>query len=218
MRRLFRLLDDNRAWADRMRQHDPAFFHKLATPRPPEYFWIGCAENAMPDSAMPGMGAGGPICFDTLGNVVADADMSCLAAIQYAVELRDVKHLVVCGHYGCYAVKAALVGERLGFADARLGSIVEVRDRHAEALGELATTRERWDRLCELNVIEQAMRLGRTPVVRAAWEKEREVVIHGWIYNPRNGILRNLGPTLSRLEDAACAYRQALSRSTAHFR
>ena len=205
------LFDNNRAWAERMVAQEPAFFDKLAHLQNPEYLWIGCSDSRVPANQITGLQPGEVFVHRNVANVVVHTDLNCLSVMQFAVDVLKVKHIIVCGHYGCGGVRAALTGERLGLIDNWLRHIQDVRDKHAALLAPLAGEAAA-DRLCELNVIEQVVDVARTTILRDAWERGQAVTVHGWIYGLSNGQLRDLGISIGTLEavDAAQAGTIAL--------
>jgi len=205
---LFHLFDFNRAWSKRMQEIDPQFFTRLSQLQSPEYLWIGCSDSRVPANQIVGLLPGEVFVHRNVANVVVHTDLNCLSVIQFAVEALKVKHIMVVGHYGCAGVGAALHGERIGLVDIWLRHVQDVRDKHladVQALGEEA----RHDRLCELNVLEQAANVCRTYVVKDAWERGQPLTVHGWIYGLKDGLVRDLGLTVSRPEDLLPRYNAA---------
>ncbi len=204
------LFDNNRAWAERMVAQEPAFFDKLAHLQNPEYLWIGCSDSRVPANQITGLQPGEVFVHRNVANVVVHTDLNCLSVMQFAVDVLKVKHIIVCGHYGCGGVRAALTGERLGLIDNWLRHIQDVRDKHAALLAPLAGEAAA-DRLCELNVIEQVVNVARTTILRDAWERGQAVTVHGWIYGLSNGQLRNLGISIGSLDAVDAAQAGALA-------
>jgi carbonic anhydrase len=193
MRVLNQLFANNRAWAEEMTRHDPDFFKRLASQQAPKYLWIGCADSRVPANQIVGLLPGEMFVHRNVANVVVHTDLNCLSAIQFAVEVLRVSHIIVCGHYGCGGVLAALRDVKLGLIDNWLRHVQDVRWKHQARLDALATEPQRHDRLCELNVIEQVVNVGQTTVVRDAWARGQVLAVHGWIYDIRDGLLRDLG-------------------------
>lgn len=193
MRVLSHLFANNRAWAAEMTRQDPDFFARLAGQQAPQYLWIGCADSRVPANQIVGLLPGEMFVHRNVANVVAHTDLNCLSAVQFAVEVLRVKHVIVCGHYGCGGVLAALRGDRLGLVDNWLRSVVDVRLKHQAQIEALETEAQRHNRLCELNVIEQVANVSQTPVVRDAWSRGQALAVHGWIYDLRDGLMRDLG-------------------------
>jgi carbonic anhydrase len=188
------LFERNRAWAARMREDDPAFFEKLAQGQAPKWLWIGCADSRVPANEIVGLMPGEIFVHRNVANIVVHTDLNCLSVLQYAVDALKVRHVVVCGHYGCGGVGAALSGARLGLVDNWLRHVVDVADKHRGELDRLDDA-ARAGRLAELNVIEQVRNVCETTIVRDAWERGQDVRVHGWIYGVADGLLRDLDVT-----------------------
>jgi carbonic anhydrase len=193
MRTLSHLFDNNRAWAGNMTRQDPDFFQRLARQQAPEYLWIGCSDSRVPANQIAGLLPGEMFVHRNIANVVVHADLNCLSVVQYAVEVLKVRHVIVCGHYGCGGVLAALRDESHGLVDNWLRHVQDVRWKHQEQLDALLTERARHARLCELNVIEQVVNVAQTTVVRDAWGRSQPLAVHGWVYDVADGLLRDLG-------------------------
>ena len=187
------VLERNREWAESMAAQDPGFFERLSSIQNPSILWIGCADSRVPANQITGHQPGEVFVHRNVANVVVHTDLNCLAVMQYAVDVLQVRHIIVCGHYGCGGVKAALEGQQLGLIDNWLRHVEDVRDAHAESLASIASTEARWERLCELNVIEQVLHVSQTTVMRDVWARGQEVTVHGWIYDLKDGRLRDLG-------------------------
>jgi carbonic anhydrase len=196
MHPLKHLFDQNRAWAAGIRAAKPEFFEKLSHQQSPEYFWIGCADSRVPANEIVGLLPGEIFVHRNIANVVVHADLNCLSCIQYAVDVLKVKHIIVCGHYGCGGVTAAYENQKLGLVDNWLRHVQDVRHKHTAELDVLAPDR-RLARLCELNVIEQVLNVTQTTVVRGAWERGQRLAVHGWAYDLHDGLLRDLNITAS---------------------
>jgi carbonic anhydrase len=193
MHALSDLFAKNQAWAADMTRQDPDFFLRLSRQQAPQYLWIGCADSRVPANQIVGLLPGEMFVHRNVANVVVHTDLNCLSAIQFAVEVLRVGHIIVCGHYGCGGVLAALRDAKLGLIDNWLRHVQDVRWKHQAHLETLATELERHDRLCELNVTEQVINVSQTTVVRDAWARGQSLVVHGWIYDLRDGLLRDLG-------------------------
>lgn len=205
------LLENNRAWARRREEQDPDFFRRLARQQAPGYLWIGCSDSRVPANEIVGMLPGELFVHRNVANVVVHTDLNCLSVVQFAVDLLRVQHIIVCGHYGCSGVGATLRRERVGLADNWLRHVQDVREKHAHRLAALPETgAARADRLCELNVIEQAANMCLTTIVQDAWARGQELSVHGWIYGLRDGLLRDLGTTARNPDQAAENYQRAL--------
>jgi carbonic anhydrase len=205
------LFANNKAWAENIRQRDADFFLKLSRQQSPAYLWIGCADSRVPANDIVGLLPGELFVHRNIANVVVHTDLNCLSVIQFAVEVLKVRHIIVCGHYGCSGVNAALHRDRIGLADNWLQHVQDVRHKHEPRLQCVAGGPERCDRLCELNVIEQVTNVSRTTVVRDAWTRGQELALHGWIYGLKDGLLRDLGCSSRNPDEAAAAYRSALA-------
>jgi carbonic anhydrase len=192
MRLLAHLFANNRTWAAAMTHQDPEFFKRLAQQQAPRYLWIGCSDSRVPANQIVGLMPGEMFVHRNVANVVAHTDLNCLSTIQFAVEVLRVRHIVVCGHYGCGGVLAALRGEKLGLVDNWLQHVRDLRLRHDQHLATLPSDKERHERLCELNVLEQVRNVSQTTIVRDAWQRGQELAVHGWIYDIRDGLLRDL--------------------------
>jgi carbonic anhydrase len=193
VRTLSQLFANNRAWAAEMTRRDPEFFRRLVHQQAPQYLWIGCSDSRVPANEIVGLPPGEMFVHRNVANVVAHTDLNCLAALQYAVEVLRVGHVIVCGHYGCGGVLSALRDESLGLIDNWLCHVQDVRWKHSEQLAALDTEARRHDRLCELNVIEQVINVSRTTIVKDAWVRGQPLAVHGWIYDIHDGLLRDLG-------------------------
>ena len=194
---LHHLFDSNRAWAAAITRRDPEFFLRLSRQQAPEYLWIGCSDSRVPANEIVDLLPGELFVHRNVANVVVHGDLNCLSVIQFAVDVLDVKHIIVCGHYGCGGVRAALRDEKHGLVDNWLRHVQDVRLRHQAQLDELLTEEERFDRLCELNVVEQVVNVAQTTVVRDAWARGKALSVHGWVYGLGDGLLRDLRVTMT---------------------
>jgi carbonic anhydrase len=188
------LFERNRAWAAERVSEDPDFFTALADRQTPEYLWIGCSDSRVPANQIVGLPPGDVFVHRNVANVVVHTDLNCLSVLQYAVEVLAVRHVIVCGHYGCGGVKAALEGARHGLIDNWLRHVVDVEEKHAAEIASLPAER-RFDRMCELNVIEQVENVCQTTIVEDAWARGQAVTVHGVVYDLRDGLLQDLGVT-----------------------
>jgi carbonic anhydrase len=211
MRTLSDLFDNNRTWAARIRQRDPEFFIELSRQQTPAYLWIGCSDSRVPANEIVGLQPGELFVHRNIANLVVHTDLNCLSVMQFAVEILKVRHIIVCGHYGCSGVQAALRRDRLGLSDNWLRHVEDVRQKHLQSLSGLGS--EAADRLCELNVIEQVVNVCQTTIARDAWERGEELAVHGWIYSLKDGLLRDLNMTVTALHETSTAYHSALSLS-----
>lgn len=197
MKTLADLFDNNHLWATQKIEQDPEFFERLANQQAPEYLWIGCADSRVPANQITGLDPGEVFVHRNVANLVVQTDFNMLSVVQYAVEVLKVKHVIVCGHYGCGGVVAALQNERHGLIDNWLRSIRGVARRHEDALKGLEAA-EKIDRLCELNVRAQAVNLSRTTILQDAWERGQEIDIHSWIYRLNTGHLDSLADPITQ--------------------
>ncbi|GAA5164085.1 carbonate dehydratase [Viridibacterium curvum] len=204
------LLRQNRAWAASMLQSDPDFFDRLRTQQTPEYLWIGCADSRVPANEITGLAPGEVFVHRNVANVVVHTDLNCLSAMQFAVDVLKVKHILVVGHYGCGGVKAALNNLRVGLADNWIRHVQDVRDKFRTQLEAHAAPVSKLDRLCELNVVEQVLNVCETTVMRDAWERGQDVSVHGWIYGVADGILRDLGVSVEKESELLDSYTAAV--------
>lgn len=207
--RLTELFESNRAWAAGIRGHDPEFFLKLSRQQSPEYLWIGCSDSRVPANEIVGRLPGELFVHRNVANVVVHTDLNCLSVMQFAVDVLKVRHIIVCGHYGCGGVRAALRGDRLGLIDNWLRHVQDVRQKHFARLEGLGHGDAAVDRLCELNVVEQVVNVCQTTIVRDAWERGQPLVVHGWIYGLQDGLLRDLGINVAQAAELAAACEAA---------
>jgi len=206
MQSLRDLFENNRLWAERIARDDPDFFARLARLQSPEYLWIGCSDSRVPANQITGLQPGEVFVHRNVANVVVHTDFNCLSVMQYALDVLKTRHIIVCGHYRCGGVRAALDGQQLGLIDNWLRHIQDVRDHHAALLASLPSDQARWDCLCELNVIEQVRNVVNTTLLADAWSRRQEVVVHGWIYGLQDGRLKDLNLAISDAarKDEAC--------------
>ena len=202
MRELAHLFENNRAWAEAMTREDADFFRRLAAQQAPQYLWIGCSDSRVPANQIVGLVPGDMFVHRNVANVVIHTDLNCLATIQFAVDVLRVAHVIVCGHYGCGGVMAALRDDKFGLIDNWLRHVQDIRDKHRVELEKLSTAAERHSRLCELNVIEQVINVSQTTVVRDAWRRGQRLAVHGWIYDINDGLLRDLSMCIASEDEA----------------
>ena len=186
------LFENNRAWAAQITHRDPDFFSRLSSQQAPKYMWIGCADSRVPANEIVGLAPGEMFVHRNIANVVVHADLNCLSVLQFAVDVLKVEHVIVCGHYGCGGVRAALRDDRLGLVDNWLRHVQDVRWKHLAELNSLPAEDDRHRRLCELNVIEQVINVSQTTIVRDAWARGQSLEVHGWIYDLLDGLLHDL--------------------------
>ena len=199
MSKLTHLFENNRAWAAEMSRQDPEFFSRLSRQQAPQYLWIGCSDSRVPANQIVNLLPGEMFVHRNVANVAAHSDLNCLSTVQFAVEVLQVRHIIVCGHYGCGGVLAALRDERLGLVDNWLRHVQDVRWKHQAELEALETEAQRHRRLCELNVTEQVVNVCQTTVLRDAWARGQELAVHGWVYDIQDGIIRDLGVSAAGL-------------------
>jgi carbonic anhydrase len=216
VRTLKHLFDRNREWAAAVTARDPQFFETLSKQQSPKYLWIGCADSRVPANQIVGMLPGELFVHRNVANVVVHTDLNCLAVLQFAIDVLEVEHVIVCGHYGCGGVQAVESNQSLGLVDNWLRHVHNVRERHRALLATIPNVSERVDRLCELNVIEQVRNVCLTTVVQEAWRREQLVSVHGWIYGLRDGLLRDLGVTSNGASEMDERYRAALMSVSTH--
>jgi carbonic anhydrase len=210
VRTLRQLFENNRAWARRLEARDPGFFETLSQQQSPRYLWIGCADSRVPANEIVGLLPGELFVHRNVANVVVHTDLNCLSVLQYAVDVLRVEHVIVCGHYGCGGIRAAYERASLGLIDNWLRHVQDVQDRHGAAIERL-TAAAAVERLCELNVLEQARNVCLTTIVRDAWTRGQALTVHGWIYALRDGLLRDLGFTASNPAEVGSCYDAALA-------
>jgi len=208
---LLELLENNRAWAESMVRDDPDFFAKLAEQQEPEYLWIGCSDSRVPANQIIGLLPGNVFVHRNVANVVMHSDLNCLSVMQFAIDVLKVKHVIVCGHYGCGGVGAVLRGERHGLVDNWLGHVQDVASKHEARLADAGDEAKRFERLCELNVIEQVVNASQTTVVRDAWLRGQPLALHGWIYGLHDGRICDLSLTAEGPDDVAALYAASLA-------
>jgi carbonic anhydrase len=196
-----RLLANNRAWSRRMTRREPGFFRRLAGVQSPRYLWIGCSDSRVPANEIVGLLPGEMFVHRNVANLVVHTDLNCLSVIHYAVDVLNVSHIIVCGHYGCGGVRAVAAGRSSGLIDNWLRHLADVRDAHAARLAALRGERARLRALSELNVEQQVRHVAETSVVRDAWAAGRRLSVHGWIYGLEDGLLRDLLPAPVRSVD-----------------
>jgi carbonic anhydrase len=212
MRTRKHLFEKNRAWSARMTEKDPEFFARLVEQQAPEYLWIGCSDSRVPANEIVDLAPGEMFVHRNVANVVVHTDLNCLSVLQFAVDVLKVKDVIVCGHYGCGGVRAALEGIKVGLADNWLRHVVDVRDKHAELLAGIEDPAVRLDRMCELNVIEQVSNVCQTTVVQDAWARGQELAVHGWIYRLQDGRLHDLRMCVTCADELPTFHASALAK------
>lgn len=195
------LLDNNKRWSQKSVAENPRFFADLADQQNPDYLWIGCSDSRVSANVIVDLAPGEVFVHRNVANLVNHTDMNCLSVIQFAVEVLQVEHIIVCGHFGCGGVQAAMETKRHGLIDNWLRHIQDTANRHGELLDPLTDPQEKLDKLCQLNVVEQVINVGETTIVLDAWNRGQELSIHGWIYGLKDGLIRDLGISVDRPEE-----------------
>ena len=196
MKKLTHLFERNVKWANEIKDKDPEFFTQLSKQQAPEYLWIGCSDSRVPANQIVALPPGEIFVHRNIANVAVHSDLNCLSVIQFAVDALKVKHIVVCGHYGCGGIKAAMGDQENGLIDNWLGHIKDVSRFHAEELDQL-DDHTKFNRLCELNVLEQATNVCNSSVVQSAWKNGADLSVHAWIYSIEDGLLKDLNLSVS---------------------
>ena len=210
MSQLQELLDRNKAWSERVRAEDPGFFRRLTRQQAPRYLWIGCSDSRVPANQVTGLEPGEVFVHRNIANVVVHADLNVLSVLQFAVDLLKVEHVIVCGHYGCSGVHAAMAGTRVGLADNWLRHVGDVAQKHAARLDSLDLESLRHARLCELNAVEQVVNVCNSTVVQDAWARGQKLSVHAWVYGLHDGRIRELGFGVDAPDRLQPAYEAAL--------
>lgn len=200
------LLENNKAWVTLQKYNDPEYFNELSKAQSPQYLWIGCSDSRVPANQITGTKSGEVFVHRNIANMVVHSDMNMLSVLSYAVEVLKVKHIIVCGHYGCGGVMAAMGGKQYGLIDNWLRHIKDVYRLHHKELDAIEDKDQRARRLVELNVIEQVHDLGKTSIVQNAWNNDQELQIHGWVYDLNDGLLKDLGVTFKCAKDLHSVY------------
>jgi carbonic anhydrase len=205
--KLDELFENNRAWANSVRTSDPDFFQKLADQQNPEYLWIGCSDSRVPANQIAGLLPGEIFVHRNVANIVVHTDFNCLTVLQYAVEILQVKHIIVVGHYGCGGIRAAYEDTDNGLIDNWLRNIKDVQHRHRARIEAIDGEEARMDLLCELNVMTQVSHVCQTTIAQNAWARGQKLAVHGWVYSLQDGLLKDLDCTVDRVEQVADVYR-----------
>ena len=207
MRSLKSLFENNKKWATRIKEADPDFFSKLSKQQNPEYLWIGCSDSRVPANEIVNMLPGEIFVHRNIANLVIHTDLNCLSVIQYAVDVLKVKHIIVCGHYGCGGIKAAMDNREHGLIDNWLRNIKDVYRYYQDKIDAHQDENERLNLLCELNIVEQVANVCHSTIVQNAWKAEQELTVHGWIYSIEDGILRDLNVCISKPSEISQTHR-----------
>src|SRR6266850_519113 len=210
MRDLRELLENNRAWSEGLKARDPGFFDAIAQQQTPRYLWIGCSDSRVPATQLVGLRPGDLFVHRNVANIVVHTDFNCLSVLQFAVDVLKVDHVIVCGHYGCGGVQAAMQNLQLGLIDNWLRHVQDVMHNHEALLSKIDDEGERLNKLCELNVIEQVLNVSRTTIVQNAWSRGQELAVHGWIYGIGDGLLRDLKIRVTNQSELSKAYEMAV--------
>ena len=200
---LHALFARNQNWAAARVAENPDFFTSLLNQQTPQYLWIGCSDSRVPANELLGLAPGELFVHRNIANVVVHSDLNCLSVLQFAIDVLQVKHVIICGHYGCSGVHAAMINKRIGLADNWLRHVQDVSQKHEKYLGDVLPSRERADRMVELNVMEQVVNTAQTTVVQDAWDRGQQLTVHGWVYGLHDGLLRDLGMSVSGPEELA---------------
>jgi len=207
MHSLQHLFDNNKRWAEGKTEGNSNYFKRLSAQQSPEYLWVGCADSRVPANEIVGLDPGEIFVHRNVANVVVHTDMNCLSVLQYAVEVLKVKHIIVCGHYGCGGVQAAMGNTQFGLIDNWLRNIKDVYRKHQNELESIDVGESRTDRLCELNVIEQVANICYTTIVQNAWKRNQDLTVYGWVYGLQDGLINDLGVSISSAEQLPKLYR-----------
>ena len=207
MSNLDNLLDNNALWAARVQEQRPGFFENLARQQTPEYLWIGCSDSRVPANQIVGLDPGEIFVHRNVANLVVHTDFNCLSVLQYAVEVLKVKHIIICGHYGCGGVAAALQNMEHGLIDNWLRNIKDLYEQHEMLFRDIKSDEERVNALCMLNVIGQVSNVSHTTIVQNTWNRGQDLSVHGWIYSIKDGLIKDLDSTLTGSEQVPAIYR-----------
>ncbi|CAO95898.1 carbonate dehydratase [Erwinia tasmaniensis] len=210
MKDISTLISNNRQWSRLLKEEDPGFFERLSLAQKPRFLWIGCSDSRVPAERLTGLEPGELFVHRNVANLVVHTDLNCLSVVQYAVEVLEVEHIIICGHYGCGGVQAALENPELGLIDNWLLHIRDLWYKHSALLGELPPEK-RVDKLCEINVIEQVYNLGHSTIMQSAWKRGQQVNLHGWVYGIQDGYLRDLEVSATNRETLEQRYRHGIA-------
>lgn len=207
MKKYEQLLLQNRAWVEQKLEEDKDFFNRLANIQKPEFLWIGCADSRVPANEITGTNPGEVFVHRNIANMVVHSDMNMLSVLDYAVNVLEVNHVIVCGHYGCGGIKAAMINKQIGLIDNWIRHIKDVYRMHQDELEKIEDINKRQDRLTELNVIEQVYDLGKTSIIQNSWQKRGGPYVHGWVYDVRNGLIQDLKVSMHDDSEMPDVYR-----------
>jgi len=212
MKVLKHLFDNNRKWALNRVENDPEFFNRLVHQQSPEYLWIGCSDSRVPANEIVGLLPGELFVHRNVANLVVENDLNCLSAIQFAVDVLKVKHIIVCGHYGCGGVKAVLDNIKLGLTDDWLQNLKMIKDKYLIEINSEKNLNIQFNKFCELNVVEQVFNVCNTESVKSAWKRNQSLSIHGWIYDIKDGLLQDLNVCISNENDLETAMNETVKK------
>lgn len=213
MKTLQHLFENNRQWVAKIQQSHPEMFRELAKQQRPKYLWIGCSDSRVPANQIVGLAPGEVFVHRNIANQVIHSDMNCMAVLEYAVDVLRTEHVIVCGHYGCGGVQAAMGEGSLDLVDNWIAGIRDTRRRHEGELSQIGEEPRRFERLCELNVVEQVRRVCNSSVVQDAWNQGRDLCVHGWIYSIADGLLNDLNLCITSAEEAGPTFAAAAAQT-----
>lgn len=212
MKVLKHLFENNRKWAAKRTDSDPEFFSRLAHQQTPEYLWIGCADSRVPANEIVGLLPGELFVHRNVANLVVDNDLNCLSVVQFAVDVLKIKHIIVCGHYGCGGVKAVLDDTKVGLADNWLKNLKNVKEQFTDKIFNVNDESQRFSKFCELNVIKQVMNVCKSDIVSQAWKRNQSLTVHGWIYDIKDGLLQDLDVCISNPDEIETSETNAINK------
>ncbi|MBN2479784.1 MAG: carbonate dehydratase [Parachlamydiales bacterium] len=207
MKELKKLFDNNRAWIAQKCEKDPSFFQNLSESQEPKYLWIGCSDSRVPANEIVGLGAGELFVHRNIGNLFLHTDINCLSVLEYAIDFLKIKHVILCGHYGCGGIQAAMEEQKQGVVDHWLRCVRDVYARNKEDLEAIKDLNKRSDRLVELNVKQQVLNICHTPIVQGAWARKQSLWVHGWVYDMQTGVLKDMDLCFSSINHVENIYR-----------
>jgi len=212
MKVLKHLFDNNRNWAQRRTDSDPEFFSRLSHQQAPEYLWIGCSDSRVPANEIVGLLPGELFVHRNIANLVVDNDLNCLSVVQFAVDVLKIKHIIVCGHYGCGGVKAVLDDTKVGLADNWLKNLKNVKEQFTDKIFSVSEGSQRFNRFCELNVVKQVLNVCSSDIVKSAWKRNQDLTVHGWIYDIKDGLLQDLDVCISNPDEVDISGSNAIKK------
>ena len=207
MKELNKLFENNKRWIEKKCEKDPDFFHKLSQSQNPKYLWIGCSDSRVPANEIVGLEAGELFVHRNIGNLFLHTDINCLSVLEYAIDELKIKHVILCGHYGCGAINAAMKEQKGGIVDHWLRSVRDLYAKNKQELDAIEDVHKRYDRLVEMNVKQQVLNICHTPIVQRAWARQQPLWIHGWVYDLKVGCLKDLGLCFSSIDQVENIYR-----------